>query len=45
MGNLGVIVHFNKLYTGCAGNSDIQILERIILQDSYKTWDFGPIDM
>ncbi len=45
MGILGVIVHFNKLDTGLAGNLDIQILERIILQKSNKTWDFGPIEI
>ncbi len=45
MGILGVIVHFKGLDTGVAGNLDIQILGRIILQESNKTWDFGPIEI
>ncbi len=45
MGILGFIVHFNKLDTGLAGNLDIQILGRIILQESNKTGDFGPIEI
>ncbi len=44
MGILGVIVHFNKLDRGLAGNLDIEILGQIILQESNKTWDFGPIE-
>ncbi len=45
MGILGVIVHFNRLDTGLAGNLDIQILGRIIFQEGNKTWDFGPIEI
>ncbi len=37
--------HFKGLDTGVAGNLDIQILGRIILQESTKTWDFGPIEI
>ncbi len=45
MGILGVIVHFNKLDKGLAGDLDVQILGRIILQESNKTWDLGPIEI
>ncbi len=45
MGMLGVIVHFNRLDTGLAGNLDIQILGRIILEEGNKTWDFGSIEI
>ncbi len=45
MGILGVIVHFNRLDTGLAENLDVQILGRKILQESNKTWDFGPIEI
>ncbi len=38
-------IHFNMLDTGLAENLDIQILGRIILYGSNKTWDFGPIDI
>ncbi len=36
MGILGVIVHFNRLDMGLAGNLDIRILGRITLQESNK---------